>query len=271
MSRRAEERHRTDLARRQILRNLRAVRPGQGRCIRTGLARKPRSLRMTGWEQERSWVRRPASSRRPSRRLKIEVISNMRERERLLTTTNQERWRSVHRQYHQQQDLQRLLRGRPCRHSSSPSSRHYHSTGRNACRAGPGQEPRAWHRRSCRRRSLPVREIGRHGEVQRRIDPEEEEPDRKDQGWAGRTVPEEVEAGNHRRHHPWEEEVKSTGSEEQGAEAYPTESDQWSGSRRRSVGSAGRTAGPSQEGAGHLAEVGEVQRVEEQPGHKEQG
>lgn len=63
--RQAEVRHRIDLARRQVHRNLKALRRGQGRRSRKRVPmreRHSRSLKAQGREQE-------ASSRRPSRRL----------------------------------------------------------------------------------------------------------------------------------------------------------------------------------------------------------
>lgn len=172
----------------------------------------------------------------------------------------------MHHRQRPQRDQQLLHRlQRRDRSSSSPSSRRRHSIGwheyRAAGRTGPEEEQRAWHRRSCRRKKRPVRVVDR---------PEEEEESCTDSDGAGHTGLEEGEAGNHRRLHQWEEEVKSTGAEERGIVASPTVCGRWLARRSRSAGSVGRTAAANQGGDCRRPEVEEVQK-EGEPVHRNQG
>lgn len=85
---------------------------------------------------------------------------------------------------------------------------------------------------------------------------------RRERDLADRTDPVPEEAGNRRTLHQWEVEATSTGFGVRGAEASPTESDQWPDLRKRSAGFVGQIAGSNQEVAGHQPEEEEVQKVE---------
>lgn len=91
---------------------------------------------------------------------------------------------------------------------------------------------------------------------------EEEDLVHRELGSADRTDLVVEGAGNHRRLHQWEVEATSIGFGGRGAEASPTESDQWPDSRRRSADSVGRTAEPSQGVADHQPGEEEGQKVE---------